>query len=830
MRDVSAQVSTERALRESERNFRLMADSVPQIIWIVMASGEAVYFNRQWDDYTGAPIASSTPADVANQHVHPDDQAHTMAAWEHAYARGEAFDVEHRIRSRTGEYRWFLVRAEPFFDSAGAIDRWFGTSTDIHEETMRKMALEREERRRSFELTLADRIRPLLDPEEVTAVACELLGKALGGKRVVYGEADDTGAYLALKRDWTDGTLASMGGMRLRMDDFGAAVADILRSGRNLVIDDVMRVDEALPHVANYMASGIRSVLAIPLVKDGRLRAVLSVHDDEVHAWSPDDIGMAEDMVDRTRFAVESARFQHELRTERDQSQEIFRSMAEGFALLDSDGTLLQINDIGAQLSRLPSSELLGKHVLAAMPCLQGSEIETLCRRVQAQSGAGTLEYRQVLHDGTGLWLEIRAYPLPEQRLAVFFRDIGERKAIEEQLRDAARRKDDFLAMLAHELRNPLAPIGAAAHLLRLGRLDTDRLRQTSEIIGRQVDHMTHLINDLLDVSRVTRGLVELENARVDLRNVVIDAAEQVTPLIQGKRHALHTRISPESALVMGDKKRLVQVVANILNNAAKYTPDGGVITLGLDVRADGVVIDVADNGIGMSADLTSHVFELFTQAERTPDRSAGGLGLGLALVKSIVELHGGEVTCHSDGPGQGSRFSVWLPRLDGESGSAAAGTSPRASRRTASALRILVVDDNVDAAAMLGTVLESEGHHVAVEVGSRAALARARVERPQVCLLDIGLPEIDGNELAMRLRAQPETAGAVLIAVSGYGHDSDRRQSLAAGFSHHLVKPVDPAHLIDILAEIAANQGEGGGEGRSEDRSNAAETGHRAP
>nr|WP_314543177.1 PAS domain S-box protein [uncultured Massilia sp.] len=804
VRDVSAQVSTERALRESERNFRLMADSVPQIIWIVMASGEAVYFNRQWDDYTGAPIASSTPADVANEHVHPDDRAHTMSAWEHAYAHGEAFDVEHRIRSRSGEYRWFLVRAEPFFNSAGEIDRWFGTSTDIHEEKMLKMALAREERRRSFELTLSDRIRPLLDPEEVTAVACELLGKALAGKRVVYGEADDTGTYLALKRDWTDGTLASMAGMRLRLDDFGTAVADTLREGRNLVIDDVMRVDEVLPHMANYMASGIRAVLAIPLVKDGRMRAVLSVHDDEVHAWTPDEIGMAEDMVDRTRFAVESARFQHELRTERDQSQEIFESMAEGFALLDNDWTILQINEIGAQLSRLPCGDLLGKELLTVIPCLQGSEVDTLCRRVQARSTAATLEYRQVLPDGAGLWLEIRAYPLPEKRLAVFFRDIGERKAIEEQLKEASRRKDDFLAMLAHELRNPLAPIGAAAHLLRLGRLDENRLRHTSEIIGRQVDHMTHLINDLLDVSRVTRGLVELENARVDLRHVVIDAVEQVTPLIQSKRHSLHSHIAPETALVMGDEKRLVQVVANLLNNAAKYTPEGGAITLSLDVRADSVMIDIADDGIGMSADLTAHVFELFTQAERTPDRSAGGLGLGLALVKSLVELHGGGVACHSAGPGQGSRFSVWLPRLDGGTDTDAAGPRTRADRRNTAALRILVVDDNVDAAAMLGTVLESEGHHVAVEYSSRAALGRARLERPQVCLLDIGLPEIDGNELAMRLRDQPETADAVLIAVSGYGHESDRRQSLASGFSHHLVKPVDTEQLIGILADIA--------------------------
>ncbi len=373
-------------------------------------------------------------------------------------------------------------------------------------------------------------------------------------------------------------------------------------------------------------------------------------------------------------------------------------------------------------------------------------------------------------------------------------------------MRDAGRRKDDFLAMLAHELRNPLAPIGAAAHLLRLGRLDEKRLRHTSEIIGRQVDHMTHLINDLLDVSRVTRGLVELENEEVDLRQVIIDAVEQVTPLIQSKRHKLHSRISPDSARVMGDKKRLVQVVANILNNAAKYTPEEGGITISLDVREDRMLIDIADNGIGMSADLTAHVFELFTQAERTPDRSAGGLGLGLALVRSLVELHGGGVTCRSAGPGQGSRFSVWLPRLAGGAGAGAVATGSPADTLNAPALRILIVDDNVDAAAMLGNVLESLGHEVDVEHSARAALARARRQRPQVCLLDIGLPEIDGNALAMRLRADPETACAILIAVSGYGQDSDRQRSFAAGFSHYLVKPVNTEQLIVMLAGIATS------------------------
>ena len=681
-RDVSTQVATQQALRESERNFRLMADSVPQIIWIVTASGEAVYFNRQWDDYTGVPIASSTPADVANQFVHPDDQDLTMTAWAQAYKHHRAFHVEHRIRSKTGGYRWFLVRAEPFLNDEGRIERWFGTSTDIHEEKTVKMALEVAQRRHSFQLALADRIRPLLDPEEVAAVACELLGARLGAKRVVYAEADDSGATLSLKRDWTDGSMASLAGMSLTLDDFGVPVAEILRAGRNLVIDDILLESAALPHIANYAAMGIRAVLAIPLMKEGRLRAVLSVHDDAVHHWTDEQLAMAEDMVDRTWFAVESAR---------------------------------------------------------------------------AQAG----------------------------------------------LREADRRKDEFLAMLAHELRNPLAPIGAAAQLLSMGRLDEGRVRHTSQIIGRQVAHMTHLIDDLLDVSRVTRGLVELDNAPLDTRNVVQDAVEQVAPLIQARRHRLQTFIAPDTARVMGDKKRLVQVVANVLNNAAKYTPEGGTITLRSELGDDCVTIEIADNGIGMTPDLASHVFELFAQAERSSDRSAGGLGLGLALVRSLVELHGGSVSCDSAGLGQGSRFRIRLPRL-ADTAPARADDGVAAAGPAQQALHLLVVDDNADAAAMLALVLESLGHRVGVEHGSHAALARARRERFDACILDIGLPDMDGYELARRLRAQPESRDAALIAITGYGHESDRRQSLAAGFAHHLVKPADIDQLVAILAQVA--------------------------
>ncbi|MEW6020814.1 MAG: ATP-binding protein [Pseudomonadota bacterium] len=804
-------------MHASEALFRQLAESIPQIVWIIEASGEAVYFNRQWEAYTGVRIDATSPADVIATFIHPDDRAATAAAWGGAYEHKGAYEVEHRIRSATDSYRWFLVRAEPYVNAEGAIERWFGTSTDIHEEKLAKLALAEGEaryrqlfealetagRRHAFQLALADRIRPLADPAEVTAAASELLGKEVGGKRVVYGETDPSGTWIHMQPDWTDGSMASMDGVRLRLDDFGVAAVDLLRAGRNLVLDDITRDAATAPHAAAYRAAGMGAALGIPLMKDGRLQAVLSVHDDRPHHWTPEQVALAEDMVDRTWFALESVRVQATLRAERDQSQQIFDNMTEGFALLDSDWTLLRVNEIGARLSQRPHAELLGRTLWSVLPELVGSPVEALYRRVRASRQPETFEYFRSMGEGAGAWVELRAFPLPEDRLALFFRDIGKRKAGEEKLREADRRKDEFLAMLAHELRNPLAPIGAAAHLLRLGRLDDERVRHTSQIIGRQVDHMTHLIDDLLDVSRVTRGLVELDMAPVDIRHVVADAIEQVAPLMQKRRHHLHSYIAPDTTVVLGDRQRLVQVLANILNNAAKYTDEGGRISLTSEVRADDVVIEVADNGIGMTPELAARAFDLFAQAERTSDRAAGGLGLGLALVKSLVELHGGGVTCDSPGIGQGSRFRVCLPRLQAAAAAGAVDTADAAAPAAGPPLRVLVVDDNADAAAMLAMVLETYGHEVRVEHGSLAALARARDERPDVCILDIGLPDIDGYELAGRLRAQAETRDALLIAVTGYGHDSDRRKALAAGFDHHLVKPADTAQLAAILAGV---------------------------
>jgi PAS domain S-box-containing protein len=379
--------------------------------------------------------------------------------------------------------------------------------------------------------------------------------------------------------------------------------------------------------------------------------------------------------------------------------------------------------------------------------------------------------------------------------------DVTERRQLIEALRQADRRKDEFLAMLAHELRNPLAPIKTASEVLRLSGAEPRRVADASEIIARQVGHLTRLVDDLLDVSRVTRGLVELARESVDLRDVVSTAVEQVRPLVEARRHELHTRYGAGPFTVLGDFHRLVQIVSNLLNNAAKYTPPGGQVEVELGLRDGRAVLSVTDNGVGIAPDMIDAVFDLFIQADRTPDRSQGGLGIGLALVRSLVQLHEGEVRATSLGPGRGSSFRVELPLCQQARVAQAASPEPSAG----SGGRILVVDDNTDAAAALAELLGLMGHAVETAPDGTTALARAAAQADWAAfILDIGLPDMTGYEMARRLRATGAGAGAVFIALTGYGQATDRAFSRRAGFDHHLVKPADLSLLLDLLARRA--------------------------
>jgi PAS domain S-box-containing protein len=523
------------------------------------------------------------------------------------------------------------------------------------------------------------------------------------------------------------------------------------------------------------------------------------------------------------RQAVEAAR---RAEAERYRLDAVLEAAPVGIGVADADGRLLLVNQEcrriwghGLRLSENVDEYGDWKGWWADGSPQHGQRIQAhewpLARALEEKRDVSTVvEIESFDSPGVRRTAFISSAPIRRQGedpdgAVVVVMDITDRVRAEKTLKEADRRKDEFLAMLAHELRNPLAPISAAADLLRIGQPDGVRIQKASTIISRQVAHMAGLINDLLDASRVTRGLVVLDKERLDLKQIVADAVEQVRPLLEAHEHRLALHIPPEPALVLGDQKRMVQVLSNILVNAAKFTPTGGDITLAISVDSGQVQVVVTDNGVGMDAALLGRAFELFSQAERTSDRSQGGLGIGLALVKSLVELHGGQVAAYSEGAGRGSRVAVRLPHITGQNDR---GDIPHrqneAGRRASTQLKVMVVDDNADAAYMLASVVEALGHEVIVEIDPIHVIPRARVERPQVFLLDIGLPGIDGNELARRLRAAPETAKALLVAVTGYGRDQDREASMRSGFDHHFVKPVDTTAIADLLRTAEVRRG----------------------
>lgn len=392
-----------------------------------------------------------------------------------------------------------------------------------------------------------------------------------------------------------------------------------------------------------------------------------------------------------------------------------------------------------------------------------------------------------------------------QQKAAALEAESNQRAVLESALRskidelaEVDRRKDEFLAMLGHELRNPLAPVTTALQIMRIHDGEPTRVTRSREIIERQIEHMTRLIDDLLDVSRITRGKIELREQPLLLSSVIEQAIESARPLIDERGHRISLDLPSEPVTFVADPARLSQVFANLLNNAAKYTDVGGRIWLRARVEGDDLVVGVRDDGPGLTQELRKHAFELFMQGPETRARSRGGLGIGLTLVRQLVELHGGSVEALSDGPGRGAEFVVRLPlRLPPalESAAAKAAVPAAAPRR-----RILVVDDNFDAAEALGELLRDYGHDVMTAHAGSQALDQARLHRPEIVLLDIGMPEIDGYEVAKRIRTELGLGDTLLVALSGYGEDRHRRLAREAGFDRHVTKPVDVTKLEELL------------------------------
>jgi PAS domain S-box-containing protein len=474
--------------------------------------------------------------------------------------------------------------------------------------------------------------------------------------------------------------------------------------------------------------------------------------------------------------------------------------------LLDTGGKVATWNSGAERITGYTETEVVGQPfgILFRPQDLLNREPERELS-IALEKGRSEDERWHVRKDGGQFWAMGVVTPLWDEggRLrgyAKIMRDITDRKRAEMDLAEANHRKDDFLAMLAHELRNPLAPILNGLQLLRLETAVGPGGQTAIGMIERQAKHLTRLVDDLLDVSRITTGKVSLRKERVALHTVIDHAIETVRPLVDSRKHRLSVSLPSETVWLEADAARLTQVIGNLVNNAAKYTEPGGYVRLTAEREGPNVIIRVTDTGIGILPEMLPRVFESFVQADRSIDRSQGGLGIGLTLAKSLVEMHGGKVEAHSPGVGKGSEFVVRLPVVP-EVTPLKPEAAPEGKPKKTIPIRLLVVDDNPDTVQSLAMLLRLYGHDVMTADSGPAALEAALADHRDVILLDIGLPGIDGYEVARRIRAQ--RSKPVLIAMTGYGQPEDQHKSKEAGFDYHLTKPVDPVRLQDLLDKI---------------------------
>ncbi len=476
-------------------------------------------------------------------------------------------------------------------------------------------------------------------------------------------------------------------------------------------------------------------------------------------------------------------------------------------AITDARGRITFVNDKFCAISKYSREELLGQdHRIIN----SGYHPKEFIRDLWTTISQGLVwqgEIKNRAKDGFFYWVATTIVPFLNEegkprQYVVIRADITGHKEAEAALKEADRRKDEFLATLAHELRNPLAPVRNAVEVLRMKGPDIPELHWARDIIDRQTQAMTRLIDDLMDISRINQGKIELKREQIQLAKIVQGAVETSRPLIEEMGHKLTVTLPPVHVIVDADLTRLAQVFLNLLNNAAKYTERGGRIDLRAELQGSDVVMSVTDTGIGIPADKLPTLFEMFSQVEVALSRSQGGLGIGLCLVKRLVEMHGGSVEAKSGGPGQGSEFVVRLPIVVEQTYPSQASDDSDKVQPT-SDLRILVVDDNRDAAESLAMLLKMMGNDIHTAYDGEEAVAAAGKFRPHVVLCDIGLPKLNGYEACRQMKAQAWDKKMILIAVTGWGQDNDRRKSQEAGFDHHMVKPVDPQALMKLLAGL---------------------------
>jgi PAS domain S-box-containing protein len=785
-----------------DSDFHLLAESLPQIVWLQRRDGVIEFINRRGISYAGLSSENLASRRLVARVVDPADRRRVRDIWGDARSREAGYSLEARLRRSDGVYHWHRIQVHPILDEGGSLVRWMGMATDVHD-------VKASDERSAFLLALSTELASIADPHDLVCTAIGRLRERLGASRATLAELDHSGGEAILLTQREDDP-ARIEVSTLPLASFSLFALQSPECITTVVRDTRLDARLAHRHAREFEPRAIGAFISVPLLRGGQPVALFSIVATQSRDWSAAEVELTERVADIVWPAFEKARADRELAASEERlrlAQAVARvgawewdPVTDECILSPECSELLGVDPAGSY--RL--GDLLRNVETQDLPAVQ-SALDA-CRA----TGSEEFEYRYV-HPARGRrWIHSKVGTVPHGEGARVFGihlDVTERRLAEQALQEINQRKDEFLAMLAHELRNPLAPIRNAAQILRLHGKGNTKLEWARSVIERQSRHLTRLVDDLLDVSRIVRGQISLEKGPIDLSDVVRHALETSRPLVRERKHQLTVTLPGEPLPLDADLTRLSQVIANLLINAAKYTPEGGHIWLEAD-RADGeVILRVRDTGMGISSTLLPHIFDLFTQGARTLDRAQGGLGIGLTLVKRIVDMHGGRVEARSSGEGEGSQFTVRLPLRADRAASGTQAQPHAVATESGSQLRVLVVDDNVDAAESIAMLLSLEGYEVRSVHAAQEALDAAQSFQPHLVLLDIGLPGMDGYEVARRLRAQQRVGSMRVVAITGYGQESDRERTRAAGFDEHLVKPVDPAALHEVLGEVASEQ-----------------------